>query len=168
MMVGSVLAMLAGLSIVVLMVLTVVDVFKRKFFGHGLTFAPEVTEVALVALVFLGMMAAQFSGAHVRTPVVTGRLKGWWQSGARLAGLTIAVLLMGWMTIVTLDYGLESWRTGEFRFGLARVPVWPAKLAIPLGTAGLTTALLVEAVREARRVLPLGVRHEDPHVHPGS
>jgi TRAP-type C4-dicarboxylate transport system permease small subunit len=146
------LAVLAGMAVVALMLLTVVDVFKRKFFGQGLTFAPEVTEIALVATVFLGMMAAQFAGAHVRTPVVTQRLRGRWQPGARLLGLVIAVGLVAWTTVVTLDYGLESWRTGEFRFGLARVPVWPAKLAIPIGMAGLTLALLVEAVRTARQL----------------
>jgi TRAP-type C4-dicarboxylate transport system permease small subunit len=150
---GTAMAAVAGAGVVVLMLLTVVDVLLRQSGGQGLGFTLEVTEVVLVAVVFAGMTSAQLSRSHVQTPILTDRLPPRWAAVARFVGLAIAVALTAWMTVATLRAGLTSFHRGEFRFGLVRFPVWPAKLIIPVGVAGFTLVLLSECVGAARAVL---------------
>lgn len=57
------------------------------------------------------------------------------------------------MTVETLQVGLDSTRAGEYRFGLVRVPVWPARLFVPLGLAGLTVVLVMRAIHAAKTIV---------------
>ncbi len=43
--------------------------------------------------------------------------------------------MVGWMVYVTADRALASFEMREYRFGLVRVPVWPARVAIAVGLA---------------------------------
>jgi TRAP-type mannitol/chloroaromatic compound transport system permease small subunit len=74
-----------------------------------------------------------------------------------MLGLVPAALFVSWAAWLTAMEGLASMERGEFRFGIVAVPVWPAKLVIPIGLAGLAVALMakvVTAVRRARLGLP--------------
>ena len=154
---GSALAILAGIGIVALMLLTVVDVGLRKFLGRGVPGALEISEVALVAVVFAALMAAEFGNVYVRTPIFVERLSHRMANVAKLLGLVPATLFVAWAAWLTAVEGLASAERGEFRFGVVAVPVWPAKLVIPIGLAGLALALaakVVTAVHRARRAMP--------------
>lgn len=151
--IGTGMSIVAGVGTVLLMLLTVVDVTLRQLGGRGVGFTLEVTEVVLVAVVFAGMASAQLSRSHVQTPILTDHLPPRWADAARFAGLVVAVALMTWLTVMTLRSGLTSLRAGEFRFGLVRFPVWPAKLVIPVGAAGFTLVLLSDCVSAGRALV---------------
>lgn len=154
---ASTLALLAGLGIVCLMLLTVVDVGLRKFVGRGVPGALEISEVALVAVVFAALMAAEVGNVHVRTPILVERLPHRAANLVKLLGLVPATVFVFWAAWLTAMEGLASAESGEFRFGVVAVPVWPAKLVIPIGLAGLALALaakVVTAVHRARRAMP--------------
>jgi TRAP-type C4-dicarboxylate transport system permease small subunit len=154
---SSALAFVAGLGIVGLMLLTVADVALRKLAGRGIPGTLEISEVALVAVVFAALMAAEVNNVHVRTPILVERLSGRVANLAKMLGLVPAALFVSWAAWLTAMEGLASMERGEFRFGIVAVPVWPAKLVIPIGLAGLAVALMVKvvtAVRRARLGLP--------------
>lgn len=67
-------AIVSGIFIVVLMLLTVSDMTLRKFFSSGVPGAVEINEVVLVAIVFLALTSAEMTDTNVRTPLVTERL----------------------------------------------------------------------------------------------
>lgn len=146
-------SVIAGFSIFVLMGVCVADVSRRAIFGNGIEGAVEATEVALVAVVFAGMMAAQVNGKHIKTPMFTNLMPARVAHASRTLALTLAVLLVGWMTFETARSGIASFEKGEFRYGLTNVPVWPARLLIPVGLAGLGVALCVSLVENAKRFL---------------
>lgn len=154
---SSALAFVAGLGIVGLMLLTVADVALRKLAGRGIPGTLEISEVALVGVVFAALMAAEVNNVHVRTPILVERLSGRVANLAKMLGLVPAALFVSWAAWLTAMEGLASMERGEFRFGIVAVPVWPAKLVIPIGLAGLAVALMVKvvtAVRRARLGLP--------------
>ncbi|MGE3288615.1 MAG: TRAP transporter small permease subunit [Pseudonocardia sp.] len=144
--IGRVFAVVAGALTMLLMLLTVVDIGMRQLAGTGLPVTLEVTEVALVAVVFLGMTGAQLSHTHVSTPVLVDRLSPRRRHLARGLGLLVVSLLVAWLVWSTTMTGLASWRSGEFRFGLVQFPVWPAKLIIPIGATGFLLVLVSECV----------------------
>lgn len=137
---------LAGIGILGLMAITVIDVFLRQVLSSGLGGAIEISEVLLVCVVFLGMMAGEMTNTHVRTPVLTERVGDRAANVMHAIGFLPAVVFLGWMTYLTAMEALRSTSVGEFRFGVVFVPVWPAKLVIPLGLAGLTVAVLIKLV----------------------
>lgn len=149
--VGMVFATLAGVGILVLMLLTVVDVSLRETRGRGVGGVTEASEVGLVIVVFLGMTAAQMSRAHISTPMVLSRLPSRVGHALRAFSLLLAGVFVVWMTYRTLLTGLDSYARGEFRYGIVNVPIWPARLVIPVGLAGLAIALIVHAGVEVRK-----------------
>src|SRR5688572_24456348 len=167
--VARTLSMLAGIGIVAMMLVTVADVWRRET-GHGsIPGALEATEVALVAVVFASMMSAESSGTHVRTAILTSRLSRRAATVARLVGFCIVIAFLAWATYWTWDAGIDSMRKGERRFGGNEVPVWPSKLLIPVGFAGLALEYVAHAVG-AVRSLKSGKRFEtwDATADPGS
>lgn len=143
----------AGAAIVVLMLITVVDVFMRQFLTSGIRAVIEITEVSLVAVVFAGMVGAEVAGRHVRTPVVLNLLPNRPAASLRLVGLALSAVTTAWITVVTADQAVQSFVDREARFGLLQVPVWPARVIIPIGMAGLCLVFVVRAVLLARRIL---------------
>lgn len=149
---GNALAALSGIAIVGLMLLTTADVIARKGFAAGVPAVIEVSEVALVAVVFLAITAAEFTGTHVRTPLVVERLPQRARPVARLVGLVPCVVFVALVVWGTGSEAVSSVMRGEFRFGIAFVPVWPAKVLIPIGFLGLGLALVVRIVDQVAAI----------------
>ena len=127
------LAWVAGIGIIALMLLAVVEIARREMTGKGFQFTLEFTEVALVAVVFAGMASACLSGSHVSTPLLTQRLPPVPRHVVRMVGSIVAVALLVWLIVVSTDEAIHSYQVGEVRFGLSRIQVWPAKASIPVG-----------------------------------
>jgi TRAP-type C4-dicarboxylate transport system permease small subunit len=137
-------ALLAASGTLFLMLATVADVARRQLTGQPLTGVVEISEVMLVAVVFLGVAYTQREKQHVATTVLTDRLPPRVSGWLRVIGTVVVVVLLLWMIQATSELALESYRRGEYRFGLTRVPLWPARASIPLGL----TLLLGEVVRD--------------------
>lgn len=132
---------ISGLGLIVLLFITVSDVVGRYFFNFSIPGAVEIVEVALVVVVFAAMGPAEFAKVHIRTQIVTGRVPRHVANVMRLIGMLGAISLVLWATLLTWSAGLRSLSVGELRFGLARIPVWPARVSIPFGLAILAVAL---------------------------
>lgn len=142
---------LAGVGIVLIMLGSVLDVSRRAVTGDSIPGINEMAEVALVIVIFLGLMGAQTSGTQIATPIVTNRLPARAGHAVRCVAAWVAAAIVLWMTAETAVAGYESWQAKEFRFGLANVPIWPAKIVIPVGLACLAFALIVQGLDHAGR-----------------
>lgn len=140
----------AGLVIVALMLLTSTDVILRKFAGEGLRGTVEITEILLVAAVFLGLTGAEVTRTHLRTPLVVDRLPARVASSLTAAGLIVAALCTAWATWASAASALTAYQVHEIRYGLLGLPLWPAKATVPLGMLGFTVALIFHAASAAR------------------
>lgn len=148
--VGIILGGAAGAGIVVLMLLAVIDIARRQVGATGLAGVIEWTEVTLVVVVVIGVLSGEVSRTHVRTELLTARLARRRAARARLAGMLFASVIAGWLAYGTWQSGLNSLELRELRPGLAAVPIWPAKLAIPVGFAGLTAVFVGRALLQVR------------------
>lgn len=141
----------AGVGVLVLMLGTVVDVTLRTADGHGVPGVIEYTEVLLVVVVFLGLVTAARDGQHIRVGLLTERVPPRVAQVLRSLGLTISVGLVVWLIATTAIKAAASVRAGEYRFGLISVPVWPARVAIPIGLACLGLVLILMLVAQVTR-----------------
>jgi TRAP-type C4-dicarboxylate transport system permease small subunit len=147
---------ISGAFILVLMLLVVLEVFLRDVFSTTIGGTIEISEVMLAFLVFLGVAYAQQSSAHVNTNLVTSRIPPRVAGVVRTVGLVIAALVMLWAAWASAGRGWDSFQAGEARFGLRSVPVWPARLIIPVGFALLALETLFTAHDAWRSGRPTG------------
>jgi TRAP-type C4-dicarboxylate transport system permease small subunit len=143
---SAVLAWIAGLLTLVLMGIVVAEVILRKYFGTTLRGTIEYSEILLVFIVFGAVAHSQQVGGHVKTELLTSRLPPQPAALVRTGGLVVTAALLAWMTQATAARGWDSMQTGESRFGIQEVPVWPARLAIPVGLLFLTFEVIFCAV----------------------
>lgn len=134
---SAVLAVFAAACVMGMMLLTCLDTGMRWFTGRSVAGVQEIIEQLMVAIVFLGMAYALRRGDHVAVKIVTDAVPVRLAAVLRLVGIAVMIFVVAWMAWRT---GIHAWRSflsGEVRFGLLQVPVWPARIAIPLGLGAL-------------------------------
>lgn len=137
------LAIISALATLILMLLTVVDVFSRLVGGGSIPGLLELSEVALVFVVFCGIAYGQQHRTHVAVSLLTSRLPE--KLGRILVSIGLIVILgtFIWATYATGVQAIESTMRQESRFGITAVPIWPARLLIPVGFALLFLETLI-------------------------
>ena len=144
------LLLLSGIGIALLAIPTVIDVTFRRLVGGSIPGVVEVSEVALVCVIIFGMAAALRDGDHISTPLLTGRLSRRNAARVRALGMCFVVILLTIMVVGTVGSATDSYLSGEYRFGFVAVPVWPAKIAIPIGLGLLLVELVIQLTDAVR------------------
>jgi TRAP-type C4-dicarboxylate transport system permease small subunit len=144
--------LVAAVGVLGLMLFTVTHVLLRTTGGRGIAGGVEIIEVTLVIVVFLGLAYAQRTDVHVSTTVVTERLPRRLSLTLECVGMLVALLLIAWMTYETAKRGIDAWQAGERRVGLRDVPVWPARLIVPIGLSALALEMLATLLRRGREL----------------
>lgn len=139
----SVLAVLAVLGVVT------ADALARHLAGGSVKGAIEWAEVLLVIAVFMGLAPAQRRGSNVATTIVLDRAHGALRIVLRLVGFACGAGFAAWLGMASIDQALDSVAAHEVLYGLARVPVWPARLAVALGAFLLLAQVIADALETA-------------------
>ena len=129
------LAVLSGLLLAGVMLLTIADVAMRYLVSAPIFGAHELTEIAMVALIMLAMPHCGVTRGHIRVDVLDrvlgplGRFIGDLVSG--VVGLTVLGFLL-WRT------GLKVLDTIEYNdlTNMLTLPLWPVYVLIILGMGG--------------------------------
>lgn len=141
--VSSPFGVFAGALVLVLMALTVVDVTARKLAGQGIPGVIEYAEILLVMVVFFSLASGQVGGVHVKTSVLTSRLGPRARRWVHYPPAVLGMAVVATMIVISAFAAWQSYQSGEYRFGLAQVPIWPARAAVTIGL----TMFLFEYVR---------------------
>lgn len=147
--VSRVMAILAAMSIFLLMLAIVVDVSVRSFTNASLPGMVEIAESSLIVAVFFGLAWAGVEGQHVAVTLLSDRL------GAKVNHVfdfivwSLVSLTMLWLVWATTDRAVSATQSHEVRFGLLEWPLYPLRWVIVVGFA----ALLLVAVTNLFRVL---------------
>ncbi|HBV54886.1 MAG TPA: C4-dicarboxylate ABC transporter permease [Rhodobacteraceae bacterium] len=135
-------ALLAGLTVFVMMLLAVFSVTGRNFFNAPLPGYVDWIEYAMPFLAFLGIAWTQRQGGHIRMDILIGQLKGraGWAAEFVTSFFTfvlLALLIWGaWAHFQrSFDWASPLWsRDSSIDIAL---PLWPVKLLVPVAF-GLT------------------------------
>ncbi len=146
-----VLGTLAAVLIITIMILTTSDVIARYVIGSPLKGSVEISEILFLSAVYLGLSYTQLFREHVGVDLFISHLS----SKPRLVLETIM------LSLAFFTYGLLAWRgagafwtsleTGEYRWGLISIPLWPARLMIPLGVSILCLKFIAEIAFNLRK-----------------
>lgn len=148
-------ALLSGIAAFSLMFLAAYSVSGRKFFGAPLAGYVDYIEVLMPLIAIMGVSYVQREGGHIRMDILIGNLHG-----RILWLLELITVLLILVLIVALVWG--SWAHFDRSFDCARplcsrdstidigLPVWPAKLVVPVALGVLVVRLVLQAVGYAR------------------
>jgi TRAP-type C4-dicarboxylate transport system permease small subunit len=143
-------ALIGNVAILAALSITVLDVCLRWARGTGVAGAVEITEVTLVVLVFASLSIAETYGRNPTTSILTSRLPSRATHSARALTLGLSIVLLVLLVIATARTGLHSFETREYRFGIVQVPIWPAKVIIPVAWLALAVQLISQFINTVR------------------
>jgi TRAP-type C4-dicarboxylate transport system permease small subunit len=127
------------------------DVIGRVGFNRPVKGTPEMVSFTIVIVCFLQAAYAIRSGGMIRVDAVTEHLPSWAQRGCELFGALAGFAFFGLVFWGSLDPLAHAWSSSEFEGeGALRVPVWPARFIVALGTFLAATNYLLLAVRHFR------------------
>ncbi len=148
--IASCLAM--GLAFVV-----VADVVGRVVFSAPLRGTPEIVASSVVIVCFFQATYAILSGGMMRVDLVVDRFPQRMQS---LTGIATSLLGIGLFFIIfwgSIDGFSDAWTYGEYEGeGALRVPVWPVRLSVLLGSGLAMIAYVLHTLRYASAFLSGG------------
>ncbi len=139
--INQVLHALAGVTLVALLTWTVADIVGRSFFSRPMRGTVELTELAVVVLVYLGLARTETDDAHITVDLLFVRMGLRGQLLLRAFGGLVGLLViaaMTWRLFVfagTLD-------AGGYTTGVLRIPLYPVAILGVIGAAAFGLAIL--------------------------
>jgi TRAP-type C4-dicarboxylate transport system permease small subunit len=130
------------------------DVIGRVVFNSPVKGTPELVSFSIVIICFLQAPFAIRSGGMICVDAVTSRLPPLAQRVLEIIGYVLGCAFFALVCWGSIDPSIHAWTSNEFEGeGALRVPVWPARFIIILGTflAALNYLLLI--VQRARAPL---------------
>ncbi len=134
--------------------LVVADVLGRVLLNSPIKGTPEIVSTSIVMICFLQAGYAIRSGGMLHVDAFVTRLSPQLQSwmttlGALLGGGLFAFLCWG-----SIEPAIHAWVSNEFEGeGALRVPAWPTRFVMVLGTGLAATSYLLLMVENARLAL---------------
>ena len=142
-------ALLGGITILLLVFLAVINVLGRWLFSLPVSGYIDWVEQSMAVFAFFGIAYCQRLGGHIRMDIVVSHVKG------RLLWFSefISILIMFVITNV-LIYGsflhfLRAYNNGDSSMDIS-LPIWPAKLVVPFALTVLSIRLLLQLWAYAR------------------
>jgi TRAP-type C4-dicarboxylate transport system permease small subunit len=149
---------IAAMLAFLLSFLVCADVIGRVVFNSPVKGTPEIVSYSIVVICFLQAGYAIRSGGMIWVDAVTQRLPRRIQAVCEIFGMLLGILFFGLVCWGSIEPASYSWTSNEFEGeGALRVPAWPARFIVVLGTflAALNYALLAaDRIRALARGTP--------------
>ncbi len=151
-------ALMSGLAVFGLMLLAVVSVGGRNAANAPLPGYVDWIEQAMPLIAVMGIAYVQREGGHIRMDIVISRLRGraLWLfellSVLLILALMLALVWGSWSHFTrSIDFNAPLWsRDSSIDIGL---PVWPAKLLVPVAFSVLCLRLVLQVWGYGRALL---------------
>ncbi|MDB5838438.1 MAG: hypothetical protein JWQ23_390 [Herminiimonas sp.] len=124
--------------------LVVADVIGRVAFNSPVKGTPEIVSTCIVIICYLQAGYAIRSGGMLNVDVFVNKLPLRGQSFLGIIGALAGAAFFAFICWGSIETAIHAWTTNEFEGeGALRVPAWPTRFAIVLGTALATTSYLL-------------------------
>lgn len=130
---SRILAFISIVAIIFMMMMVVLDVTRRNLGMTSIPGAIDYAEVALVAVAFFALGETQRRHDHVSVDAVLVRLPVRLRGVVRVAGQVVAIAVTAVFAYGAWDLVVNAFETNEYRLGLVRVILWPARVGVFAG-----------------------------------
>lgn len=123
-----------------------VDVLGTALFDKPLQGTFEMSEQALAAVIFLGLLHTQIKQSHIVVDIFTERLTGRAAQFSQAFALSATALALGLIAVQTWPQFTASMAINEQAPGALSFPIWPVKGLVSVGALAATAVAAVQAV----------------------
>ena len=145
----SLMALISGLAIFSLMILAVVSVGGRNTMNMPLPGYVDWIEQVMPLIAFMGVAYTQRDGGHIRMDILVGKLRGralWAAEFITTLAMLVLILLLIWGSyshyLRSFDFNAPYW-SRDSSIDIS-IPLWPAKLLIPVAFSVLAMRLVLQ------------------------
>ncbi|WP_328598907.1 TRAP transporter small permease subunit [Pseudooceanicola pacificus] len=144
------LAVLASVSLFLMMLQTVIDVLASNLAGRPIPGNLEVISVYhMVLVVFLPLAFVEMKKEPIAVDLVYRMLPDIVKRWVLLCGYLVTATFFGFLAWKTGGDALRSFAMNEMMMGAVFLTIWPAKLALPVGFGAALLMVLANAWQAA-------------------
>jgi len=130
------------------------DVIGRYFFNSPLKGTPEIVSMAIVIIAYLQAAYAIRSGGMIAVDAFYENYPVRLKSLVSLIGSLLGIFMFSLIFFGSYERAIDAWVTGEFEGeGALRVPAWPAKWALVIGTGLAALSYFTLAIKQFEALL---------------
>lgn len=141
-------AKIASAMVLLACLISAGNAIARYGFGGGSNAWLEVQWHLFAGMVMLGGAGTLAKNGHVRVDLLYGRLRPRAQAWVDILGFCLFLLpVCIWLLVYTWPLFATAWTSGEVSANAGGLPLWPAKLMLPLGFACLALQGVAEIIK---------------------
>ena len=130
------------------------DVIGRVVFNSPVKGTPEIVSGSIVMILWLQAAYAIRSGGMIWVDAVHAHLPGRARSACDVLGALLGIAFFALVCWGSVDPALYAWRSGEYEGeGALRVPVWPARFLVVIGSLLAAFNYLLLAIERVRALV---------------
>jgi len=147
---------LSSLMVLLVMLMVMADIVWRSVFNNPVPGAFETVESMMVFIVFLAFAQVQATRGNIRVSVVTDRLPVAVHEALEAFACLVGLVLFALVVWKTGELALFSLRIRETMTGPSPYPLYPSKIAVPLGCAVLWLQFARDFLASIKRLITSG------------
>lgn len=152
--VGLASAVVAMTAVAVMSLSTSADVIKRWLLTWPFPGVHELNECLLVVMLFLGVTWTQVKRRHIRVSFVVSHMSPKMVVVMDTIACLICLICIAALGWASLQEGLHSVSIREFSgTGIVRVPIWWARMLVPIGSFMFAAQLVVDVWANIARLM---------------
>jgi TRAP-type C4-dicarboxylate transport system permease small subunit len=147
--------LLAAAAIILLLgFLVCADVIGRSVFNSPVKGTPEMVSMSIVIICFLLAGYAVQSGGMIYTDAVVAPFGNRGQAFGQLMSAVLGILFFGLIVWGSVEPALHAVTSGEYEGeGALRVPAWPARIMVLVGSALVVISYIFIGISAAARLV---------------
>jgi TRAP-type C4-dicarboxylate transport system permease small subunit len=149
------LALASGVIMLLLLLVTVLDVFLRYVFNAPLASAWEFTEFSMALIVFLGIAYCGWTGGHIAVDVFAKWLD---RPSLRFLPAILAFIGAALFALIAYRAALETIATIDQVSNMLRWPHYPFRFTVAFGSATFAVVLFIQGLQSLSRPSSGGAR----------
>ncbi len=143
-------AALAGIALLLIFALEMVEIILRNLFGRSTMFADEMCGYLNVGVVFLGLAYTLARGGFIRVEMVYRHLKGAAKRAADWYAVIVSLAFASTLLYQMVKYTIYSFVNDVRSPEVTATPQYIPQLLVVIGVSVLVVQLLVFAARRCR------------------
>lgn len=148
--VSRLLGLASSFSVIAITLAIVADVTGRYLWAAPIDGASEFAVTAMIAVVYLGLMAAQRNSGNFRVDMLVRVLPAGAQQALDVLWRLVALVVLVLLAWLSTREAIVSTEMGEASFGTIAFPVWPSRILLSIGMWALAAQVLFELFLHAR------------------
>ncbi|MDI6755875.1 MAG: TRAP transporter small permease [Thermodesulfobacteriota bacterium] len=143
-----------GFSLIFMALLICTEALARNFFKLSLLGTQELSQIVVAWVVFPALAFALITGTHVRVTLLTNLLPQRLRAGCEIFSYLGGLIFFACFSYFAWPYFWESWKIKEIPMAPVELPLWFAKLSMPIGTSLFSIQFLILLIRKLHPIRP--------------